>query len=76
METEDSQAMTTAENLRQQRLMNEVSEETGQLDARFILWRTFCAEHGVPVETLPSALDMELKPKWEALKNERLFGNG
>ena len=37
-----------------------------------MLWRTFCAEHGVPVETLPSDLQGDVKEKWEKLKNERL----
>ena len=25
-------------------------DDTGALDPRFALWRSFCAEHGVPVE--------------------------
>ena len=27
---------------------NAVSEGSGALDPRFTLWRSFCAEHGVP----------------------------
>ena len=54
------------------KVTNEIQEGTGQFDARFMLWRTFCAEHGVPVETLPSDLQGDIKEKWEKLKNERL----
>lgn len=53
---------------------NTVSPETGQYDARFMLWRTFCAQNGVPVETLPSELEGEAKEKWEKMKNSRLQG--
>jgi hypothetical protein len=51
---------------------NEISDETGQYDARFILWRQFCRENDVPVETLPGELKGEIKQKWETLKEERL----
>ena len=51
---------------------NQINEGTGQFDARFMLWRAFCTEHGVPVETLPSDLQGDIKEKWEKLKNERL----
>lgn len=51
---------------------NEISDETGQYDARFLLWRQFCAQNGVPVETLPGDLKGEVKEKWEELKNQRL----
>jgi hypothetical protein len=51
---------------------NRINEETGQFDARFMLWRMFCAEHSIPVETLPSDLTGDTKEKWERLKNERL----
>jgi hypothetical protein len=53
-------------------LTNEISDETGQYDARFLLWRQFCAETGVPVETLPSELTGDTKEKWEQLKESRL----
>ncbi|CAN5590639.1 MAG: hypothetical protein H0T77_08410 [Pyrinomonadaceae bacterium] len=53
-------------------LGNVISDQTGQFDLRFILWRSFCAEHDIPVETLPSQLDGEQKEKWEELKNSRL----
>jgi hypothetical protein len=55
-----------------QRLSNQISAETGQFDARFMLWRSFCAKHDIPVETLPSDLTGETKDAWEKLKNERL----
>lgn len=51
---------------------NEISDETGQYDARFLLWRQFCTEHGVPVETLPGDLTGDIKAKWEDLKEKRL----
>jgi hypothetical protein len=51
---------------------NEISDSTGQYDIRFLLWRHFCDEHGLPVATMPSDLDGEIKDKWEELKEERL----
>ena len=51
---------------------NRISEETGQFDTRFILWRTFCAENNVAVETLPSELSGAIREKWEKLKNREL----
>ena len=33
-----------------------------------MLWRMFCAQHNVPLETLPSSLSKELKRKWQQLK--------
>ena len=51
---------------------NEISDETGQFDMRFMLWRMFCAENGVPVETLPSDLTGEIRDKWNAMKDTKL----
>jgi hypothetical protein len=51
---------------------NQISPETGQFDARFMLWRMFCAESGIPVETLPSDLQGEAKEKWEKMKDRNL----
>lgn len=51
---------------------NVISDETGQFDLRFILWRQFCAQNAVPVETLPSQLEGDQKEKWESLKSSRL----
>ncbi|HYP54536.1 MAG TPA: hypothetical protein VEQ42_13385 [Pyrinomonadaceae bacterium] len=51
---------------------NEISEETGQFDTRFMLWRSFCVQHDVPVETLPSDLQGEKKDIWEKLKEQQL----
>jgi hypothetical protein len=53
-------------------VMNTISDETGQFDARFLLWRTFCAEHDVPVETLPSDLTGDIRDKWNELKDSKL----
>jgi hypothetical protein len=47
---------------------NEISDETGQYDARFLLWRRFCADNAIPVETMPGDLTGEAKQKWEKLK--------
>jgi hypothetical protein len=55
---------------------NIISDETGQFDLRFILWRHFCTQKGIPVETLPSQLDGEQKEEWEELKAKRLRGPG
>ncbi len=49
-----------------------ISDETGQFDLRFVLWRHFCAQNKIAVEALPSELDGELKEKWEELKSNRL----
>ena len=54
------------------KLTNEIREGTGQFDARFLLWRTFCAEHNIPVETLPSDLKGEARDRWDKLKSEKL----
>lgn len=54
------------------KLNNTISDETGQYDARFVLWRAFCAQHGIPVETLPGDLSGEVKDKWDELKDRRL----
>ncbi|MDQ2973831.1 MAG: hypothetical protein M3R69_00305 [Acidobacteriota bacterium] len=53
---------------------NIISDETGAFDLRFILWRHFCQQNNISVETLPSQLDGELKDKWEELKASRLRG--
>jgi CheY-like chemotaxis protein len=47
------------------------SHETGRLDPRFVLWRMFCAESNISVETLPSELDREQKKRWERLKKDK-----
>lgn len=54
------------------KVTNEISDETGQYDARFILWRQFCAQNDIPVETLPSDLSGEARDKWDRLKEEKL----
>ena len=52
-----------------------ISPDTGRLDPRFMLWRLFCSENNLPVETLPSELNRELKKEWGELKTnqKRLF---
>jgi hypothetical protein len=51
-----------------QEIGNEVSDETGEFDPRFLLWRKFCADHGIAVNSLPSQLTGEAKEEWEKLK--------
>ncbi len=51
---------------------NVVSDKTGQYDARFMLWRIFCDEHNIPVETLPGDLSGEAKEKWGKVKETQL----
>ena len=54
-------------------ILNEVSDETGQFDPRFVLWRKFCAGHAIAVDSLPSALTGEVKEQWEILKKGELM---
>jgi hypothetical protein len=51
---------------------NSISDSTGQYDLRFLLWRQFCSENGIAVDTLPSQLNDEQKEKWELMKAKRL----
>ena len=39
---------------------------------RFVLWRQFCAQHNIDVDTLPSQLDNDQKDLWEEMKSQRL----
>lgn len=57
---------------KKQTLDNVISDQTGQFDLRFVLWRHFCAKNNIPVETLPSQLKDEQKEQWEKLKASRL----
>jgi hypothetical protein len=52
----------------EQSLPNLVSDETGEYDPRFVLWRKFCADRAIPVESLPGDLDPEAKKLWEKPK--------
>ena len=54
------------------KVTNEISDKTGQFDARFMLWRQFCAEYDVPVETLPSDLTGKARERWDQIKSENL----
>ncbi len=51
---------------------NVISDKTGQFDARFMLWRMFCAENNIPVETLPGDLSGEAREKWDKVKETQL----
>ena len=51
---------------------NSISDGSGDLDPRFALWRSFCAAHGVPVETLLGDLAEPLKERWEGFKDEEI----
>lgn len=51
---------------------NSVSDSTGAYDLRFVLWRHFCSQNNIPVDTLPSQLNDELKDRWEKMKSKRL----
>jgi len=53
---------------------NTVSDETGSFDLRFMLWRHFCEQNSISVETLPSQLNSDQKEKWDALKTKQLRG--
>lgn len=54
------------------KVTNEVSDETGQYDMRFLLWRKFCADNGVGVEMLPSQLTDEQREVWDKVKQQHL----
>jgi hypothetical protein len=56
----------------QQSDLNPVLEETGQFDPRFVLWRIFCADQSIPVDSLPSDLCGEAKEQWETIKESGL----
>lgn len=55
---------------------NIISDETGAFDLRFILWRHFCQQNNISVDSLPSQLNDEQREKWEELKASRLRGPG
>ncbi len=54
------------------KVTNRISDHTGQFDARFLLWRKFCAENDVPVDALPGDLTGEVREKWDKLKASEL----
>ncbi len=66
--------MNKGKTTKQPLVDNIISEETGQFDLRFVLWRHFCAQNNIPVESLPSQLKDEHKDQWEELKASRLRG--
>jgi len=61
-----------AKQKKHQPLDNVISDETGEFDQRFILWRHFCKLYNIPVESLPSQLNDEQRQNWEQLKDNRL----
>lgn len=69
-----SEGLKTVTDKREEKpaVPNVISEETGQFDARFLLWRAFCARHNVPVETLPGDLPPEARAEWDKMKNTKL----
>jgi hypothetical protein len=56
-------------------LSNKVSDETGQFDLRFNLWRQFCADQGIAPDCLPSDLSPEAKVEWEKRKESDLLNS-
>ena len=58
------------------KITNRISDHTGQFDARFLLWRKFCAENNVPVDSLPGDLTGEVREKWDQLKASELDKKG
>ncbi len=62
------------EKVEEPKVDNIISDETGAFDLRFVLWRHFCSQNDIPVETLPSQLDGEQKEKWDEMKSSRLRG--
>lgn len=69
------QKLLSAEPGSEEAAVETISPDTGRLDPRFMLWRLFCSENNIPVETLPSELNRELKKEWGQLKTnkKRLF---
>ena len=55
----------------QEAMKSSIPPETGRLDPRYMLWRMFCAESNIPVETLPSELDRPYRKRWEQLKKDK-----
>jgi hypothetical protein len=51
---------------------NAVSDQTGQFDTRFMLWRAFCARYQISVDTLPSELTGEAREAWDKMKDNSL----
>jgi CheY-like chemotaxis protein len=44
------------------------TRQTGPQDPLVLLWRMFCAENEMSVETLPGELNVDLKARWEEIK--------
>ena len=61
-----------AEQKKKPPIDNLISDQTGEFDQRFILWRHFCKQNNIPVDTLPSQLSSEQSELWDELKRSRL----
>jgi hypothetical protein len=55
-----------------QAIINSISDTTGHLDIRFTLWRRFCFEHDISVDSLPSELSSEKQKSWKEFKDRYL----
>ncbi len=55
--------------------LNTISDETGQTDPQFMLWRAFCSQNDLDVNLLVSQLDDEQREKWNELKRSLLNKN-
>jgi hypothetical protein len=51
---------------------NTIADGEGALDPRFTLWRSFCADNRLSVETMPGDLVESLKGVWEGLKEKEI----
>jgi len=49
------------------------TRQTGPLEERFKLWRKFCAENALAVESSPDDLSPALRERWEFLKNNPTY---
>jgi hypothetical protein len=64
--------MSSGKSKKPQPVDNSVSDSTGQYDLRFVLWRQFCAQNNIAVDTLPSQLNDDQKELWDQMKEKRL----
>lgn len=64
--------MVTKGNKQPPPVDNSISDSTGQYDLRFLLWRQFCSDNGIAVDTLPSQLTQDQKENWDKVKANRL----
>lgn len=55
-------------NGQQPTIINSVSDNTGEDDPQFMLWRAFCSVNSIEVNLLVSQSDDEQREKWNELK--------